>query len=532
MFSTLVCSAAEQQFVNQVLDLDSEIASLRKQLECIVLQTLHEDQKISSKQKEFEELQASLEIASKEFENKVEELKSTLEQKESAFASLEQNIKKMEEQIADLESEQEQVDQSLEFVRKEIAQAQEEIKLNEAAMEKIQAEMIEDERILRKENEKIKKQLRNQEIEKKGLIRAFCRIRPSDAQLRGKQAALHQENESILKIEKGSDMVNLVDPKGYTASHYLFDRVFGPDSKQEEVFSEVSELVECALDGDPVCVMAYGQTGAGKSHTMKGSLENPGLIPRAASRIFEEIHGVRAEAGWTTRVKVSAFEFYNNEAYDILVPGSRVHRRVGIAPGGTGRVEVLSRNRQEVFTAEEILDCFEGASTNRATGSTLKNKTSSRSHFVFQIELYGIRDEEVSRGRLILIDLAGSEPTGSATGSTQNAEGTFIRSSLTALKTLLVNCSKGMKPLGDNTQKISYFMKGVVEKETKMLVIANVSGEAASRSQTKESLDFLARISKVKVESESPKSSGMKRFIQSKRKELKSNDDLPAVVFY
>ena len=521
MLSTL-SAAVQQQF--SPLDLDSEIASLREQLECISLQSLQEDQNISSKQKVFEELQVSLEIASKEFEckkNKVDELKSTLEQKESALTSMEQDIKKMKEQISEIESEQDQVVQKLESTRKEIVQAEEEIEYNEAATKQIQAEMIEDERILRKENEKMKKKLRNEEIEKKGLIRAFCRIRPSAAQLRGKESA--QEKESILKTEQGSDMVNLLDPKGYTSSQYLFDRVFGEDSKQEEVFEDVSELVECALDGDPVCIMAYGQTGAGKSHTMKGSVQDPGVIPRAAAKLFEEIHGARAQDGWNIRVKVSAFEFYKNEVYDILVPGSRMRRCVGSFPVGSNQIDVLSRNREEVFTAEEILDRFEQAFNNRTTGSTLKNKTSSRSHFVFQIELCGNRDEEVSRGRLILIDLAGSEPKDSARNDTQTAEGSYIRKSLTALKTLLLNCSKGMKVFGDQSQRMVHYMKGVVQRDAKFLVVVNVSGEAENRSQTKESLDFLAKISKISVESQPIKSSGMKSFIQKKREELNHN---------
>jgi hypothetical protein len=178
-----------------------------------------------------------------------------------------------------------------------------------------------------------------------------------------------------------------------------------------------------------------------------------------------------------------------------------------------------------VFSADEILSCFERSSQNRTTGSTMKNRTSSRSHFVFQIELYGVLDGEVSRGRLILIDLAGSEPSGSATSVKQKNEGMHIRTSLTALKTLLINCSKGMKALGDNSQKIAFFLKGVLENEAKMLVIANVSGDAESRSQTKESLDFISKISKISVDSKPVMSSGMKNFIQKKRSELKKQSN-------
>jgi hypothetical protein len=46
-----------------------------------------------------------------------------------------------------------------------------------------------------------------------------------------------------------------------------------------------------------------------------------------------------------------------------------------------------------------------------------------------------------------------------------------------------------------------------------------ISGEAENRSQKKESLDFLAKISKISVESQPIKSSGMKFLNQKKREE-------------
>lgn len=52
---------------------------------------------------------------------------------------------------------------------------------------------------------------------------------------------------------------------------YQLDRVFGPNDKQKDVYSEVDQLVQSTLDGYRVCIFAYGQTGSGKTYTMEGS---------------------------------------------------------------------------------------------------------------------------------------------------------------------------------------------------------------------------------------------------------------------
>ena len=83
-------------------------------------------------------------------------------------------------------------------------------------------------------------------------------------------------------------------PDGVAA--YNFDHCFGPASTQEGVFTAtVRPAVDAVLDGFNATVFAYGQTGTGKTYSMQGTNENPGITPRAVTHLFEglqrKIHG-------------------------------------------------------------------------------------------------------------------------------------------------------------------------------------------------------------------------------------------------
>lgn len=115
------------------------------------------------------------------------------------------------------------------------------------------------------EMEMSRRALHNTVQDLKGNIRVFCRVRPPiNGEDEFVQCSIYYPDENSLEIRKR-------DSKPLeTKTDFSFDHVFPPDSKQIDVFEELSLLVQSALDGYNVCIFAYGQTGSGKTYTMQG----------------------------------------------------------------------------------------------------------------------------------------------------------------------------------------------------------------------------------------------------------------------
>ncbi|KAI7727538.1 hypothetical protein M8C21_003842, partial [Ambrosia artemisiifolia] len=102
--------------------------------------------------------------------------------------------------------------------------------------------------------------------------------------------------------------------------HFTFDAAFPDSSSQLDVYStSTSELVEAVLQGRNGSVFCYGATGAGKTFTMLGTVDNPGVMVLAIKDLFAKVRKRSCDGNHV--VHLSYLEVYNETVRDLLSPG-------------------------------------------------------------------------------------------------------------------------------------------------------------------------------------------------------------------
>jgi kinesin family protein C1 len=363
----------------------------------------------------------------------VQELKLNLDTVSSNSVTLESSIRALKARIEFLESGREEQSKSFERCNREMMDAFAE---TEAIKEKLRRE------------ETLRRKLHNQVQELKGNIRVFCRVRPS----------LNSEPASDLTLMQYPDEsddgkeINILGPEEKSSlgtvtrknNTFTFDRVFNPSTQNAEVFDEISQLVQSALDGYNVCIFCYGQTGSGKTHTMSSA---DGMIPRAVHQIYETAQGLE-EKGWRYSMAGNFVEVYNENLNDLLGNPDELDKkkheiRHDMQRGKTTITDITTVNLDSPEMVESLL---KNADANRSVAATKANERSSRSHSVFILKLTGQNHitGERSEGTLNLVDLAGSErlshsgATGERLKETQN-----INRSLSSLGDVIAALGQG-----------------------------------------------------------------------------------------
>ncbi|XP_032172500.1 kinesin-like protein KIFC2 isoform X6 [Mustela erminea] len=172
-------------------------------------------------------------------------------------------------------------------------------------------------------------------LELKGNIRVLCRLRPGTP-------------SSLVSSEPGPSGTVTTCYRG-RQRRFRLDWVFSPEASQEEVFRELEPAVLSCLRGYSVCIFTYGQTGTGKTYSMEGPPEDPGIAPRALQSLFQEMG-----TGGQHRVTLSMVEIYNEAVRDLLAPGPPERLAVRQGPAGQGGIQVAGLTYWDVPNLETL----------------------------------------------------------------------------------------------------------------------------------------------------------------------------------
>ncbi|KAM6307935.1 LOW QUALITY PROTEIN: kinesin heavy chain [Podargus strigoides] len=319
-------------------------------------------------------------------------------------------------------------------------------------------------------------------------IKVLCRFRPLN------QAEILR-GDKFLPVFQGDDSV-VVGGKPY-----VFDRVFPPNTTQEQVYHACAmQIVKDVLAGYNGTIFAYGQTSSGKTHTMEGKLHDPqqmGIIPRIARDIFNHIYSM--DENLEFHIKVSYFEIYLDKIRDLLdmtKTNLSVHEDKNRVPYVKGCTERF------VSSPEEILDVIDEGKSNRHVAVTNMNEHSSRSHSIFLINIKqeNVETEQKLSGKLYLVDLAGSEKV-SKTGAEGAVldEAKNINKSLSALGNVISALAEGTKayvPYRDS--KMTRILQDSLGGNCRTTMFICCSPSSYNDAETKSTLMFGQRAKTIK----------------------------------
>uniref|UniRef100_A0A8C2DMB2 Kinesin-like protein n=1 Tax=Cyprinus carpio TaxID=7962 RepID=A0A8C2DMB2_CYPCA len=318
-------------------------------------------------------------------------------------------------------------------------------------------------------------------------VKVMCRFRPLN------ESEITRGDKYIPKFKEDTVVIS--------GKPYIFDRVFPPNTTQEQVYDTCAkQIVKDVLDGYNGTIFAYGQTSSGKTHTMEGQLHNSqlkGIIPRIAQDIFDHIYSM--DENLEFHIKVSYFEIYMDKIRDLLDVSKTnlaVHEDKNRVPFVKGCTERF------VSSPEDVMDVIDEGKSNRHVAVTNMNEHSSRSHSIFLINIKqeNVETEKKLSGKLYLVDLAGSEKV-SKTGAEGSVldEAKNINKSLSALGNVISALAEGTKthvPYRDS--KMTRILQDSLGGNCRTTIVICCSPSVYNEAETKSTLMFGQRAKTIK----------------------------------
>ena len=263
-------------------------------------------------------------------------------------------------------------------------------------------------------------------------------------------------------------------------------------------------LLDSVLDGYNATVFAYGATGCGKTHTITGTVQQPGVIFLTMQELFERI--AERSDDKVTEVSLSYLEIYNETIRDLLVPGGS-KTGLMLREDANQAVSVAGLSSHHPQNVQEVMDMIVRGNEYRTMSPTEANATSSRSHAVLQINVaQKDRNADINEphtmATLSIIDLAGSERASATKNRGERlTEGANINKSLLALGSCInALCDPRKKNhIPYRNSKLTRLLKFSLGGNCKTVMIVCVSPSSQHFDETQNTLRYANRAKNIQT---------------------------------
>ncbi|XP_023990816.1 kinesin-like protein KIF3B [Salvelinus sp. IW2-2015] len=331
------------------------------------------------------------------------------------------------------------------------------------------------------------------------------------------------DNDNILEVNTKLGQITLRNPRASPeelVKSFTFDAVYDSESKQSDIYDDtVRPLVDSVLQGFNGTILAYGQTGTGKTFTMLGmpTDNERGIIPNSFNHIFTQISRSQNQQ---YLVRASYLEIYREEVRDLLCKDNNKKLDLKENPDSGVYVKdlssVVSKNVMEIEHVMNIGD------QSRSVGFTNMNERSSRSHAIFMItvecsEKGADGEDHIRVGKLNMVDLAGSERQRKTGANGERLkEATKINLSLSALGNVISALVDGKSthiPYRDS--KLTRLLQDSLGGNAKTVMVATLGPASKNYEESLTTLRYANRAKNIKNKpkiNEDPKDALLREF--------------------
>ena len=341
-------------------------------------------------------------------------------------------------------------------------------------------------------------------------IKTFCRIRPCKSP--NELFFISKNDDKILNINSSNLEKLNVGNNLKLINSYKFSKVFDENSTQEEVFELTCKplLDDLIFNQKSGLVFTYGMTNAGKTYTVIGTPECPGILPLALKNLLEYDQSMKIKGKKNNNFYFycNFVEIYNEDVFDLLSDD----------PSGKNKYYKkklsVKENLNSVFFLQDVtfakLDNLESFNSilnkgisKKVHSCTALNQNSSRSHTIFKIILFkenkDITKLDFSTEELIslsVVDLAGSERQKRTDAKGKNLqEACKINQSLSTLGKCLeamkhnsVSNNKKMVPLRES--KLTKLFAEYFQGDQNIIMITNINPRTEDFEESIRALNY------------------------------------------